>query len=270
MTRVIVHAGFHKTGTSSLQDFIAQNHTALAPYLRYYSKPDLPAAGTAARLYGQRPYVWRRLGFRRAFRRFLAGIPDDPTIVISRETFGGIMPGHRDLFGRQINDMTATAIALAQEMTAAIHRRFGPQTEIVLLYTTRQTDSWMASVYGHLLRSIHLTTDFPEFLAGFEPLPDPQKSANRIAKALSPIPVHIARLEDFSDHPHGPAAAVLDLARVPDQARARLTRAAHKNPRQPASLEKEFLKLNRSNRPKNQLKQIKDQMLRDLNKGALA
>ena len=29
--RVIVHAGFHKTGTTSLQDFLYQNKSSLAP-----------------------------------------------------------------------------------------------------------------------------------------------------------------------------------------------------------------------------------------------
>jgi hypothetical protein len=34
MTRVIVHAGYHKTGTTSLQDFLHRNRAALAPHLR--------------------------------------------------------------------------------------------------------------------------------------------------------------------------------------------------------------------------------------------
>ncbi|MGR3661385.1 MAG: hypothetical protein ACU0CA_09420 [Paracoccaceae bacterium] len=266
--RIIVHAGFHKTGTTSLQDFLSNNHDALAPYLDSYGKTDFVQAGAYARIYGQRPYFWRRLKFRRSFRRFLKTIPDAKSIVLSKEAFGGAMPGHRDAFRRQIETMAPTAIPLAHEIIRELRNHFGPETEITFLYTTRAPDLWLRSVYGHLLRSIHLSQKYETFRDSFARLPDPQAEANKIAHALHPIPVLIADLEDFANHREGPAAAILDLIDIPDAVRQTLSPAKHSNSGQSAELEAQFLTLNRSNRPKNQLKHEKDRMLEAARKAA--
>ena len=79
MTRVIVHAGFYKTGTTSLQAYLARHRAALAPWFDYYGQADFEQAGAEARIYGQRPFPWRKARFRAALRRFLAGIPDAAT-----------------------------------------------------------------------------------------------------------------------------------------------------------------------------------------------
>lgn len=262
MTRIIVHAGFHKTGTTSLQHFLAANKSALAPYFSYYGKSDFLQAGASARIFAQRPFFWRRLGFRRSFRRFLNSIPDAPVIVLSRETFSGVMPGHRDIAGRKITSQTQTACTLAHEIIRALRSRFGENAQIEFLYTTREREDWIRSVYGHLLRSIHLKTDYSAFREGFENLHGPKTVARQITAAIAPIPVHTARLEDIADRHEGPAAAVLDLAGVPEQLRKQLKPARAQNPGQPETLRSEFLHLNRGNRSKKELKLAKDSMLR--------
>lgn len=264
MTRVIVHAGFYKTGTTSLQHFLAINRTALAPYLAYYGKADFMQAGARARIYAQRPFIWRRLAFKHAFRRFLNTIPNAPVIVLSRESFSGAMPGHRNIVGRTISTQHATATTLAREIIRALQVRFGPGTDVEFLYTTRDREDWMRSVYGHLLRSIHLATDYTKFRDGFANLPGPQADAHQIATSIAPIPVHTARLEDYADHREGPAAAVLDILRIPEHVRKLLKPASAKNLGQPDQVQSEFLHLNRGNRNKQDLKAIKDGMLREL------
>jgi len=262
MTRVIVHAGFHKTATSSLQTFLQQNRAALKSHFDYYGQADFQSAGSAARFYGQRPFVWRRLRFRFALRRFLRRIADARTIVLSRETFAGVMPGHRDVFGRMITHYAPTAIPLAREIIRELKKRFGAETEIIFVYTTRAQAPWLRSVYGHLLRSIHLRDEFEDFCTQFAVPPHTEYDAQAIATALAPVPVYIARLEDFSDHAEGPAAALLDLADVPADARTTLLPAPHKNLGQSAEIEREFLRLNRSGQRKQTLKLIKDRILK--------
>lgn len=261
MTRVIVHAGFHKTGTSSLQDFLKQNRAALKPVLTYYGKADFVKAGVHARIYGQRQFWWRRLLFRRAFRRFLAAVPDAPLIVLSRETFAGAMPGHRKLGGSRVENYADAAIPLAREILRGLRRRFGPDVAVDFLYTLRDRDSWLDSVHGHLLRSIHLTDDLADYLAGFHVLPDPEVDANRIAKALAPVPVHIAWLEDYADLPEGPAGAVLDLAGVPDDFRLALAPVGPRNPGQSRAVRDVFLKINRAGGSRAELKAKKEHLL---------
>ena len=261
MTRVIVHAGFHKTGTTSFQDYFKQNRKALSPFLTYSGKTDFLQAGAQARIYGQRRFWWRRLMFRRAFRRFLSGIPDAPTIVLSRETFAGAMPGHRGLGGRQVENYSDAAIPLAREILNALRRRFGADVVVEFIYTLRDRDTWLASVHGHLLRSIHLTDDLDSFRANFRTMPDLEADAARIARALYPVPVHMAWLEDYAARPDGPAGIVLDLIGVSATLRRTLTPATRRNPGQSAQMRERFLAINRAGGNRASLKQAKAALL---------
>ena len=261
MTRVIVHAGFHKTGTTSLQDFLKDNSDALPPWLTYYGKAEFVGVDAAARTFGQRPFWWRRLWFRRSFRRFLERIPRDDTIVLSCETFSGAMPGHRRTGGRMVEKYTETAIPLAQEILHCLRDHFGHGTSVEFLYTLRDRDSWLASIHGHLLRSIRLDEDLDAFRAGFRQLPDLRADVSRIATALSPIPVHISWLEDYADQPEGPAGAILDLTEFPDALRDSLRPALLCNPGQSQELRHKFLELNRTDGKRADLKAEKEALL---------
>ena len=55
---VIVHAGFYKTGTTSLQKYLARNRRALKPVFDFYGQDDFKSAGARARTYAQRPFFW--------------------------------------------------------------------------------------------------------------------------------------------------------------------------------------------------------------------
>ncbi|SEW03769.1 hypothetical protein SAMN05444851_1015 [Aliiroseovarius sediminilitoris] len=258
---VIVHAGFHKTGTTSLQDFLSQNRAPLSPFFDYYGQRDFMNAGAAARLYAQRPFPHRLYLFRKAFRTFLASIPDHEVIILSRESFSGGMPGHRMLGGRMITSYLPAAQKLARTIVKELRLRFGPDVAITFLYTTRDREDWLRSVHGHLLRSIRLTDDFDTFRGRFSAGIGPVDEARRMAKTLSPIPVVTAALEDHTDDPNGLATAVLDLAQVPRAARVGLTPAPHTNRGQGAGLRKAFLALNRQGLSKSELKAQKERLL---------
>jgi len=263
MTQVIVHAGFHKTGTTSLQDYFARNRAALADHLAYYGKLDFREAGAHARIYAQRPFPHRLWRFRRSLRAVLAGVPDHPRILLSRETFSGGMPGHRTVSGRLMQSYQRPARRLAAVIIAELRRRFGPETEIIFFYTTRERESWIRSVHGHLLRSIRLTDDFETFRGRFPSLMGPEAEAEALARAL-PVPARAARLEDYAGMPEGPAAALLDLLKIPPALRARLAPVTPRNTADPAPLQAEFLRLNREIRDKSKLKTAKAALVRNL------
>ncbi|MEY1554633.1 hypothetical protein AB3Y40_03275 [Yoonia sp. R2331] len=267
MTRVIVHPGFHKTGTSSLQTFMAKNADVLAPFVTFYGKAAFLQAGSAARIYGQKPYPWRLRAFRVALDRFLVSIPDDPVIVLSRETFSGAMPGHRRLFGRLVKDYERAAVPLGHQIVAALRQRFGADVQIEFFYTLREREDWISSVYGHLLRSIHLAEDFEAFRNRFPNLRDPAEESATIAARLGIDIVHFARLEDVGQHREGPASALLDLLDIPDDVRADLPAARRANVGQSADLKEEFLAMNRAGQDKIALKREKDRMLRKAKDG---
>lgn len=254
--RVLVHAGFHKTGTTSLQNFLHRNRKALGPHFAYYGKADFLQAGANARIYGQKPFPWRMAAFRRSLRRFLATVPDGRDIVLSRETFSGGMPGHRTWRGALMTAYAPAARPLARAILAEVTRRF-PDAEISFLYTTRARDPWLASVHGHLLRSIKLTQDLDTFLAAQSATPGPEAEAATLAADLD-VPVHIARLEDLGSHPFGPAKAVLDIMGVPGGVRRNLSPAFRANTGQAADLKSTFLALNRGGLTGAALKHAKE------------
>jgi len=267
MTRVIVHAGYHKTGTTSLQDFMATNRTALAPHVRYYGKADFLAAGAHARIYAQRPFPWRLWRFRRSFRRFLSTLDPGGTIVLSRETFSGGMPGHRQLGGKLMMSYSA-APALARVIVQALRRRFGPGTDITFFYSLRDREAWIRSVHGHLLRSIRIIDDFDAFRARFPDLKGPAQEARAMARHLAPIPVVTASLDDHANTPEGTAAALLDLLDIPAPLRASLKPARRANTGETPEMRAEFLRLNRSGLTGSALKQAKETLLAKARTGA--
>ena len=260
MKRVVVHAGFHKTGTTSLQDFMNHNKTALAPHVAYYGKTDFLNAGAHARIYAQRPFPHRLFKFRRALRSFLAAVPDHHTIVLSRETFSGGMPGHHTVSGRLMTSYQRPAKRLAKVIISEVRRRFGDATDITFFYTTREREAWIRSVYGHLLRSIRLTDDFDTFRARFTELLGPEAEAEKLAAAL-PVRVQAARLEDFAKAPEGPAAALLDILKVPMATRQSLHVVPPQNTGNTAAQQAAFLSLNREIKNKTALKAAKDALL---------
>ncbi|MBU2981605.1 hypothetical protein KO498_07225 [Lentibacter algarum] len=262
MTKVIVHAGFHKTGTTSLQDFFSRNKTALAPHLAYYGKLDFNRAGAHARIYAQRPFPHRRRKFRLALRSFLSNIPDHQTIILSRETFSGGMPGHRRVTGGLMTSYVRPAKALAAVIIQELERRFGKDVDITFFYTTRAREPWLRSVYGHLLRSIRLTDTFDGFKARFPENLSPASEAAQLSKALAPRPVFTSALEDTQNRAEGPAAALLDLLNIPPKTRAALHPVPPKNTANSQDLQAEFLKLNRTIKNESKLKAKKEALLK--------
>ncbi|MBV7408000.1 hypothetical protein [Maritimibacter sp. DP1N21-5] len=230
MTHVIVHAGFHKTGTTSVQDFFAANRTALRPYVDYHGQGDsLHRSAVAARIFAKKPFPWRLGTFRRAFARDLAALPDAPVILLSREHYSGVMPGHRSWSGRSIRRFSRAAKPLSRAISAELRARFGPDVQITFFYTTRGFDSWIDSVHGHLLRTKDLTEDAASFRARFSVKDGPEAEARRMSRYLAPIPVVTAALEDHGDSREGCASVLLDLIDVPEEVRASLAPARHAN-----------------------------------------
>ncbi len=241
---ILIHAGFHKTGTSSLQTFLELNKSQLSDYFLFYGKDDFCSAGYRARRYGQRPYPWRLWHFRIALRAFLRTVPDGHRLVLSRETFAGIMPGHLR-FGRPIGNYKRTAPGLAKAIAAELKRRFGDNVVIEFLYTTRDTLPWQRSVHGHLLRSIRQVQPFETFrtqIGGSGLAPD-LRQAQRV---LNPIPVHSARLEDYTNKPGAAAQKILDIMGIPAKRREQLIPVGRTNVGHSQAVLDEFLTLNQN------------------------
>ena len=237
--RIILHPGFHKTGTSSLQATLRANRTALKPHialrLRWHMK-DL--------LHATRGYsTWRDpltlLKAEHRFETLLDGLPQMPrrTLALSAEELAGHLPGRGDLA-----DYSA-APELLEIFIRSLRQRF-PQAEIIVYLSTRAPADWIASAYWEHVKASSMTLNLADFTARYAPSSDLDAMVQEITRRL-PCPVHQTRLEDCRDLPLGPATPLLDLCELPQDLLKQLTLPPPANQRLPADLLQALLDANR-------------------------
>jgi len=237
--RIILHPGFHKTGTSSVQAILRANRALLKPHVALRLRWQMKDLLHAARGYS----TWRDpLTLLKAEYRFdalLDALPRMPrrTLVLSAEELAGHMPGRGNLA-----DYSA-APDLLETFTRSLRRRF-PRAEIMVYLSTRDPADWIASAYWEHVKASSMTLDLATFTARYAPAADLDAVAETIARRL-PCPVHHARLEACRDLPLGPATPLLDLCALPPEVLAQITVPPPENQRLPAELLQALLDANR-------------------------
>jgi hypothetical protein len=215
MKKIILHTGFHKTGTSSLQFFLKENMHKLSPFAAFYFFDDLAEVSSAARLYGKKPLFWNRIKFRSELRRFLESIEDRKSIVISCESLCGVMPGYNGLFRKRVKSYVPTARVLTGILCEELRSQFGGDVDILLLYTTRDSKPWLKSVFGHISRTKGGSENFLTFRNSFLTVPNLVEEAEKITANLTGIRIKTASLEKYTQTKYGPAMAVLEQLDLP-------------------------------------------------------
>jgi hypothetical protein len=254
--RILLHPGFHKTGTSSIQQFFWINREGLAPQLQLYLLRHLrPAADLAMRFArtGNPILIADMVEALDAVFRDHPPLAD--TLLLSCEGLSGHLPGWPG-----VDDYAAAPITIAAVATYLADRF--PVAEIAVLLTTRAPGAWLHSAWRHHLAGQRLQLDFPQFAARHAQAPDLAAVAADIAEAIAPVRVLTLPLEQATQKPLGPGGAVLDLIDLPEALRLTLTPAAHSNPGPDAALAADLLALNRSDLPDEALAARKTRLRR--------
>lgn len=252
---LVIHAGFHKTGTTSIQKTLRLNRPLLRPVLRSILRPRLKDTVVAARGYSTYSNFLTRAKFRRRFRRFLVSQQPNPDQVmcLSAEELSGHMPGRPKVSSYK------AATKLAADMAASAKQIF-PDAELVFFYTTRDPDDWLASAYSQHVKSSSITMTFDEFASRYRAAADLDGIVQQIADAV-PAQVMMSRLEDTVDEPFGPATRLLDVCGVPQEIRDQMTRPEPANQRPASSVMDALLDANRTIKDKTALKSAKAEIL---------
>ena len=238
--RVIVHAGFHKTGTTSAQKFLYANRKDIWPR----SALILPAklrqgAGLQAVRYSRFRTDALLDSFSDSLHATLSQIdPGRRKILISEERLSGRMPG-RD--GQLDYCATPTLMARAEDVICDI---FGVEAEVIFCFTTREPKSWLKSTYKHNLRKSRLTMDEDEYASTFAPAADLIGVTKAVEDAVTGM-VCTADLADLTG-PEGPAQQLMDLMELPERRRANLIPHIPHNIGPNDTMIDELLALNRS------------------------
>lgn len=253
--RILLHPGFHKTGTSSLQRGALARARDLEPHLRMLLTPDILGAARAARRHSAQPSAQTLTRFSEEFAAAVRPLKaDDPrALMISSEDLSGHLPGLRGITTYR------AAPALVQAAVAVLRAQFGAATAICVLFTTRAPDPWLKSLYWQNLRAQRLTDDFEIFRARLAPAADHARIVNETRTILSAqADVQSRDIETCGATPLGPLGAALDLLGVPLDPLAPLPR----HNRQPEDAARDLLALNRSALPDDVLAEAKREVLR--------
>ncbi|MEO0402830.1 MAG: hypothetical protein AAF214_10685 [Pseudomonadota bacterium] len=249
--KIVLHAGFHKTGTSTIQQCLRANRKALMPALAIRLKGQMQDLMHATRGYS----TWRDpLTLAKVARRFDALLADLPemskrTLVLSGEELSGHMPGRGSLA-----DYSA-AVDLAQLYSDVIKARF-PGVPVAFLYSTRSAASWLESAYWEHVKSASMTLGFDEFADAYGHGANLPAIAAQVNAAVG-HPVQTATFEDGGD----PVTALLDLCDVPTPLRSHLSQVAASNTRLPRDVLLELLAANRAYPDRAQRKAAKQDIL---------
>lgn len=240
--RIIVHAGFHKTGTSTVQALLRANRKALMPSLAVRLKGQMSELISATRGYSTygTPDALDKVS--RRFDALLADLPGMPrrTLLLSAEELSGHMPGRGPLA------VYSAAPVLMYLFWQRAQIAF-PQAAMAFCFGTRAPGTWQRSAWAEHVTASGMTLDFAEFCASYPAAPDLDGIVSEVRRRV-PAPVHSFRLEDCATLPLGPAEPVLDLCGIPDDLRARLVPQAPRNRRLDDETLAALLAINRAHR----------------------
>ncbi|MFV0245022.1 MAG: hypothetical protein ACK5IB_08390 [Qingshengfaniella sp.] len=245
MVKAILHPGFYKTATTSIQDCLRQNRATLAPHTTLLLEEDLGAANHLGKIWAERGGSWRLVLLRRALRKALRQVDPHKPLILSRETLTGTLPG--TILARQpVLDYITPGQRLCTILVQEIRRHMGADCPITLVFGTRETEAYLRSVWGHHIRATAMTLDYPAFRARLAPDFDLTAQADAIHAKLPGTALRHAPVETGNLTRMGPAGPLLDLLDLPPDVMAALSPTPRKNQGVPRDVLNEMRDLNRT------------------------
>lgn len=234
--RIILHAGFHKTGTTSVQQFLRANRAPLRRHLRLFTRLGQEPLCDAVRAFSIQHDPVDRAVLAAEWGRFLAALdPDDPRpVLMSSEDLAGHMPGRH---GLTHYDAAATILADLAAMLPA-------DATLTVAFSLRDMPAWRRSCWAQHVRATRHAGDLDAYMT---PVTDLAGDARAVAIALAGhAQVVTWALEDQATARFGPVTPLLALVALPDRVLARLKPPVLANPTLPDAALAELLALNRS------------------------
>ena len=259
LRKIIVHAGFHKTGTTSLQQTLRANRAALRPDIRLALRPGMTALCESALAYSRsrEDYDLGLVKYEAALLIEALEQEMADTIILSSEDLCGHIPGRHGLHGYGATPHLMRALSVAVKTA-------DPDADVTFFFTTRAAGPWLRSCYAQHLRAARMIWDEADYLKRFK---TSARLDNVIALVKHQVPertVVSAALEDHASRPLGIAEALLDHLELDAQRRAALVPSVTRNAALAAGIMTQLLALNRSGLAPAALKKAK----RDLIEGA--
>ena len=252
-TKIVIHAGFHKTGTTSVQAMLRANAKHLSPHIRVFLKDDFQDLTVTARNFSIKPTEKTLRKVSKATAAFFSTLDqtDPRPILMSSEDLSGHMPGRHGLECYDSSGLVMKAIS-----DAAV-KHFGPDVDLTFFFSTRGRASWLRSTWWQNLRSTRLTQDLAAYTAQFDTARYLDDILQEIAADVAPFKVVSEPLEQSSQKPLGPLSPLLDLVAVKDLDHEKLQSLPPENVQPDAGIDRVFLALNQSALPDKDIQDAK-------------
>lgn len=238
---ILIHAGFHKTGTTTIQKTLRANRAALRPHALLALRRDLEPLLHAARAhsaYGD-PLSLAKFTLRaEAFVNALPGLKKRG-LILSSEELSGHLPGRGGL-----PDYRAAPVLMG-ELAAAFQRRYDTP-DLTFVFTTRAADSWLTSAYWEQVKSSNQSLSLAHFRAKYATAANFDPILADIRNAIAPARLLHYSLEESRDTPLGPATPLLQRLDLPDTTFTALTPTKAANTRLPQDALDTLLALNQT------------------------
>jgi hypothetical protein len=216
--KIVIHAGFHKTGTTSIQKTLHENASLLAGEVRVLFRADIAPLTDAARAFSRLPMPEQAQAITRAAtalaQSFDAG--DPRPICISTEDLAGHIPGRHG-----ISDYSEATPQILGLINAALANTLPQPIDLKYLFTTRDAAPWLRSSYWQHLRATRITRTLANYAKAYAGSADLNAAVEEIRKAVAPAPVFTAPLEAATGQ-LGPTAPLLDLLEISPELRAQI------------------------------------------------
>lgn len=254
MVQVLLHPGFHKTGTSSLQQGAADLRSDLAGHLRLRFTDDVHEATRMAKRFSayRAQHDLERFAFALSTALAPMDTKDRRAVLITSEDLCGYIPGNHGV------ESYSAAIPLMNVATAVIQAQFGVGAQITVFFTTRRALSWQRSVWWQNLRAMRLTEDFSSYRASLSAAARHDRIVTAVRDRVGARAKVVGMpIEECGTDPLGPLGAALNLLEIPTNG---LPNLPARNV-QPDEAAEELLELNRSDLSDDALSKAKRRVL---------
>ena len=178
--RLVIHLGYHKTGSSSLQHWLQQNADVLSDHLACYNLAD----GSSNPLkFAAQALVLGRID-QAAFRKHVEDWAElfrsieHPVICVTDEGLPGLP------LGSLTDGYRETAVYPRAEEIFGIMAEVFAEFDPVFVAFERETESWLKSIHNQMYKQGYVSGDFLEFLDLYPADRSPAELSAAIAAAI--------------------------------------------------------------------------------------
>lgn len=214
--KIVVHSGFHMTGTSAVQAVLRANRKTLMPALALRLKGQMKDVTRAAHNYTTHATDDALHHVSRSFDTLLSGLPEMSrrTLLLSADDLAGAMPGVGSL-------ATYSAVPVLMYLFWQRAQVAFPDAPVAFCFTTCSAERWQRAIWAEHVITSRITEDYGAFCAAYPQAPDLARIVQDVTRRV-PAPVHSFALEKWEASPLGLADAILDLCTMPDVLRSKL------------------------------------------------